>query len=73
MYRHLENMILDYYCSRVNNYKNAIQQESINNYLDIIYLLEIDYYYTHLTNTDYAIRALWKNIETNASIINTLP
>jgi len=76
MYCHLENMVLDYYYKKVNNYKNNLQKESVNNCLDIMYLLEIEYYYgplTSKTNTDYAICALWKNIETNVNIINTLP
>ena len=76
MYRHLENMILDYYYKKVNNAKSVLQQDSVNNYLDILYLLQIEYYYAPLTcktNTDYAIRELWKNIEMNANIINSLP
>ena len=73
MFHHIENMLLDYYYKKVNNSRNGLYQDSLHNYFDIIYLLEIEYDYAPVTNTDYVIRELWKNIQTNASIINTLP
>jgi len=77
---HLEKMINEYYYPKISNIYNTLQQDILNNYMEIIYLSKIEKVYKknnisfyYLKNIENIIGELWKNIETNNRIINTLP
>ena len=67
MFYPLENMLMKYYYSKVDNAKRVLQKDIVSNYFDILCLSESEYKY------EYLIRKLWKNIQANANIINALP
>jgi len=71
MFYPLENMLMKYYYSKVDNAKRVLQEDIVSNYFDILCLSESQYYYN--INMECLIRKLWKNIQANANIINALP